>query len=250
MGPLLIKPAELLLFYTGADNLYYGFKPQPGVLYRDNYHEAKKGECPATVAAVMAEGKTVGGTLYVCTDKQCKVHHPRVTISPEEREQRRKQAEAARVQLEHRKRLLSEIYKRVPAELTRHELDLVALRYFEQLGHDSQHRIFKFFAWEETKPKANGGYVDYSKLASGKLGKMTTAEIGKFLIVCALASDLYCPTYVGGGMLTKDSNLAREAVHYKVNAERILRELKEKPVPKAGKNSLSCAKAKPHTKKQ
>jgi hypothetical protein len=239
------KPVQV-----SESHLYYGFKPQPDVIYRDDYREAKKGECAATVAAVMAEGKNVGSTLHVCTDKQCKVHHPRVTISPEEREQRRKQAEAVRVQLEYRKRLLSEIYKRVPAELTRHEVDFVALRYFEQLGHDSQHRIFKFFEWEETKPKANGGCVDYPKLASGKLEKMTTAEIGKFLIVCALASDLYCPTYVGGGMHTRDSNLAREAAHYKVNAERILHELKEKPASKTGKNSFTSAKAKPHIKKQ
>ncbi len=238
------KPVQI-----SESHLYYGFKPQPGVLYRDDYREAKKDECPATVAAVMAEGKTVGTTLYVCTDKQCKVHHPRVTISPEDREQRRKQAEAVRIQQDYRKRLLTEIHKRVPAEFTRHELDFVALRNFEQLGHDSQHRIVKFFAWEETKPKANGGYADYPKLASGKLEKMTTAEIGKFLMVCALASDLYCPTYVGGGMLTKDSNLAREAVHYKLNAERILRELKEKPA-KAASNSLSSAKAKQHAKKQ
>jgi hypothetical protein len=37
------------------------------------------------------------------------------------------------------------------------------------LGHDHQHRIFKFFAWEETKSKSNGGYLDFSKLASEKL---------------------------------------------------------------------------------
>ena len=43
-------------------------------------------------------------------------------------------------------------------------------------------------------------------------------------MVCALASDLYCPTYVGGEALAKHSNLAREALHYKVNAERILGE--------------------------
>jgi hypothetical protein len=92
--------------------------------------------------------------------------------------------------------------------------------------------------------------VDYPKLAGGKLEKMTTAGIGKFLIVCALASDLYCPTYVGGVVLTKDSSLAREAAHYKVNAERILRELKEKLASKTGKNSLTSAKAKPHIKKQ
>jgi ParB family chromosome partitioning protein len=239
------KPVQV-----SESHLYYGFKPQPGVLYRDDYREVKQGECPATVAAVMAEGKTVGSTLHVCTDKQCKVHHPRVKISPEEREQRRKQAEVMRTHQDYRKRLLTEIHKRVPAEFTRHELDFVALRYFEQLGHDSQHRIFKFLAWDETKPKANGGYVDYPKLTSGKLEKMTTAEIGKFLIVCALASDLYCPTYVAGGALAKDSNLAREAAHYKVNSERILRELKEKPCSKIGNNSLTSAKAKPNIKKQ
>jgi hypothetical protein len=181
----------------------------------------------------MAEGKSVGGTLYVCTDKQCNVHHPRETISPEEREQRRKQAEAVRIQQEYRRRLLQEIWKRVPVELTRHELDFVALRYFQQLGHDSQHRIFKFFAWDQTKSNApNGGNSDYPKLADAKLEKMTTTEIGKFLMVCALASDLYCPTYVGGGTLAKDSSLAREATYYKVSAERIIGELKEKLTPK------------------
>ena len=138
----------------------------------------------------------------------------------------------------------------MPAELNRHELDLVALRYFGQLGHDSQHRIFKFFAWEETKPTANGSYVDYLKLASGKLQKMTTAEIGKFLVVCALASDLYCPSYVGGGNLAKDSSLAKEAAHYKVNAERILGELKEKPASKTGNNPPTTPKPKPHAKKR
>jgi hypothetical protein len=57
------------------------------------------------------------------------------------------------------------------------------------LGHDSQHRIVKFFAWEEAKSKASsGGYVDFPKLADPGLQKMTAAEIGKFLVVCALAS--------------------------------------------------------------
>jgi len=83
---------------------------------------------------------------------------------------------------------------------------------------------------------------------------MTTAEIGKFLIVCALASDLYCPTYVGGGALAKDSSLAREAAHYKVNAERIFADLKDKPISKSAKSNGSnphpSGKAKPHNKKR
>ena len=131
----------------------------------------------------------------------------------------------------------------------------MAVRYFQQLGHDCQHRIFKFFTWEEAKPNpSNGGYVDYPKLASAKVEKMTTAEIGKFVVVCALASDLYCPTYLGGGTLAKDSSLAREATHYKVSAERILSQLKEKLAPQPAKatnlNSADSEKGKAQTKKR
>jgi hypothetical protein len=162
-----------------------------------------------------------------------------VTISPEEREQRRKQAEAVRIQQEYRKRLLTEIYKRAPAELGRHELDLIALSHFQQLGHDSQHRIFKFFAWEEAKSKApNGAYVDYPKPASAKLEKMTAAEIGKFLVVCALATELYFPTCYGVPA-GKDSKLIREATHYKVNGNRILVEVKEQFTKKPAKSKTS-----------
>ncbi len=208
--------------------LFYGHKPLPGVIYRPDYYEATAGDCPTTTVAVAVEGKRAGTKLYICTNKKCKTHAARsVDLSPQEKAERKKQAEALRIHQQYRKRLLEEVYKRVPAELSRHELHFVALRYFDQLGHDNQHRIFKFFAWEETKRKASyGGYVDYPKLASAKLEGMTTAELGRFLVVCALASDLYCPTYISGATLAKDSKLAKEAAHYKVNGERILREVK------------------------
>src|SRR5207248_10838728 len=143
---------------------------------------------------------------------------------------------------EFRKRLLEEVYKRVPSELPRHELDFIAQRYFNHLGHDSQHRIFKFLAWEATKAKGSyGGYADFPKLAATKLEAMTTAEIGRFLLVCALASDLYCPTYLSGATLTKDSKLAQEAAHYKINAGRLLCEVKER-LAKKSRNENSKSK--------
>src|SRR5207245_7283679 len=64
---------------------------------------------------------------------------------------------------------------------------------------------------------------------------MTTAEIGKFLVLCALASDLYCPTYLSGATPAKDSKLAKEAAHYKVNAGSVLREASEKLAKKSRK---------------
>jgi ParB family chromosome partitioning protein len=208
---------------------YYGHKPLPGVIYRNDYHEATTGDCPTTTLAIIVEGKRAGTKLYVCTNNKCKVHSAHsIGLSPEEKAARKKQAQEQRIQQEYRKRLLIEVCKRVPGELGRHELHLIATSYFQQLGHDSQHRIFKFFAWEEAKTKAvNGGYTDYPKLPASKLNKMTTAEIGKFLVVCALASEFYFPTYCDVTSW-KDSKLNREAAHYKVNCQRILREVKEK----------------------
>ena len=216
---------------------YYGHKPLPGVLYRPDYHEATAGDCPTTTAAVVVEGKRAGTKLYICTNPKCKTHAAHsLGLSPQEKAERKSQRQTLRIQQEYRRRLLEEIYKRVPAELSRHELDLVALSYFHQLGHDSQHRLFKFFGWEEAKTKAaNGGYTDYPKLASAKLDKMTTAEVGRFLVVCALASNLYCPSYLSGAALGKDSGLAKEAGHYKVNAKRVLREVTEKLARKSPK---------------
>ena len=133
--------------------------------------------------------------------------------------------------------IIEEVVKHVSDQLARHEFDFVAARYFEQLDHDNQHRIFKFFRWE--LPKSNGsyaGYVDYSKLAAPKLEGMTAATLGKFLIVCALASELYCPAYVSSPALSKDSQLAKQAAHYRINTERILRELKEQGAIKSALN--------------
>ncbi|TAM79776.1 MAG: ParB/RepB/Spo0J family partition protein [Acidobacteria bacterium] len=232
--------------------IYYGQKPAPGVLYRPDFNEATAGDCPTTVPAVVVEGRRAGTKLYVCTNPKCKTHSARsVGLSPEEKEARKKQAQELRIQQEFRKRLLAEVQNRVPNELGRHELDLIASSYFQQLGHDSQHRLFKFFGWDEAKTKAvNSGYTDYPKLTAAKLDKMTTAEIGKFLMACALASELCFPTYYGSAS-SKDTKLTREAAHYKVNCDRVLREVREKIAPKPPKaksDSTLQATAKPNRK--
>ena len=218
------------------------------MLYQPDFHEAKAGECPTTTVAVAVEGKRAGSKLYICTDKKCPTHSPySVGLSPEEKAQRQKQAQEQRIQQEYRKRLLEEVFKRVPAQLGRHELDFLARGYFNQVGHDNQRRIFKFFLWEEKKEKSTYGGMDYVKLASAKLDGMTPAELGKFLMVCALAADLYFSPY-----LSSRGNLAKEAEHYRVNAEKIHREVKEKFAVKPSKAQVklqTSAKAKAGSKK-
>ena len=77
---------------------------------------------------------------------------------------------------------------------------------------------------------------------------MTTAEIGRFVMVCALASDLYFPSYLSSATLPKDSTLAKESAHYKVNTGRILHEVREglaKKSPKEKNHSKPQSTATP-----
>jgi hypothetical protein len=89
---------------------------------------------------------------------------------------------------------------------------------------------------------------------------MKAADLNRFLVVCALVSDLCCPGYNPRQSLEKNSNLARTATLYKVDSTKIATvvrsELSTKPnQPRkqpnapiaterhnAGKNKLRCAR--------
>jgi hypothetical protein len=110
-------------------------------------------------------------------------------------------------------------------------LEMVALDHFRRLGHDNHRRLSKLYAWEdargkgasEKKSKTSWGAqtVDYEKIAAAAVQAMTTADLNCFLVVCALVSDLYCPGYNPRQSLEKNSNLARAAARYKVDAVKL-----------------------------
>ena len=64
--------------------------------------------------------------------------------------------------------------------------------------------------------------MDYEKVAAAAVQGMKTADLHRFLVICALVSDLYCPGYNPRQSLAKDSNLARTAVRYKLDAVKIV----------------------------
>jgi hypothetical protein len=66
-----------------------------------------------------------------------------------------------------------------------------------------------------------GQTVDYEKIATAAAEGMTVADLHRFLAVCALVSDMYCPGYNSQQSLAKDSNLANAATRYKVDAAKI-----------------------------
>ena len=222
----------------------------PDVLYEGHYRTAqKKAECPQTKPAVVIDGPDAGRLLHVCRDEKCPVH-ARVTryrASPQERAARAKEVLAERIEKQTRIRTLNAIRKKLPRTLSRPDLDMAALDYFERLGHDNHRRLCRVYGWEEKKTKASwgGNTVEYKSIAGKAIPKMSTPEIHHFLLVCALISDLYCPAYNPRQALAKDSKLAQTAMRYKINIQRVAAQVrselsrKKKPRKNAPKPSAS-----------
>jgi len=195
-------------------------------LYEGQYRRAnREGECPHTQVAVAVDGRKAGTVMHVCTDEKCKTHRQfsHYEISPQETEQRRKLALAVRVQKEARSRILKAVREKLPAALAREDFEMVALDYFRRLGHDNHHRLFQVYGWEEKKTKTSwgGNSVDHEKLAETHIRAMTAAELNRFMVMCSLVPDLYCPGYSSAEALSKEANLMRTAMRYKVDASTI-----------------------------
>jgi hypothetical protein len=126
-------------------------------------------------------------------------------------------------------RVLEAIRKKLPDALSRPDLEMVVIDYFRRLGHDNHRRLSKLYAWEEKKSRASWGVqiVDYEKIAAAAVQSMKAADLNRFLVVCALVSDLYCPGYNPRQSLPNDSNLARTAVRYKIDSLKIATAVRE-----------------------
>jgi ParB family transcriptional regulator, chromosome partitioning protein len=213
------------------------------VLFEGHYRKAKaKGECPNTKAAVLIDGKSAGSIFYLCQAEKCEVHNrvTRYQPTPQELARRKKEALAERVEKLSRVRILEAIRKKLPDALSRPDLEMVAVDYFRRLGHDNHRRLSKLYAWEEKKSKTSWGAqtVDYEKIAAAAVHGMTTADLHRFLVVCALVSDLYCPGYNPRQSLSRDSNLSRTAARYRVDSVKItavVREELSRPKSKVSK---------------
>jgi hypothetical protein len=196
------------------------------VLFEGQYRKAKgQGECPNTKAAVLIDGRRAGTIFYLCQTEKCAVHNHVTRYQPTLREQaqRKKEALAERVEKQSRVRILDAIRKKLPDAFSRPDLEMVVLDYFRRLGHDNHRRLCKVYGWEEKKSKASWGgqTVDYEKIAAAAVQAMTAGDLHRFLVVCALVSDLYCPGYNPRQSLAKDSNLARTAVRHKIDCSKI-----------------------------
>jgi len=196
------------------------------VLCEGHYRKAKaKGECPNTKAAVLIDGKGAGSIFYLCQTEKCEVHNrvTRYQPTPQEQAQRKKEAFAERVEKLSRVRILEAIRQKLPDVLARPDLEMLALDYFRRLGHDNHRRLSKLYAWEGKRSKTSWGAqtLDYEKISAAAVQAMKTADLHRFLVVCALVPDLYCPGYNPRQTLAKESNLARTSARYKIDSSKM-----------------------------
>ena len=201
-------------------------KAQRDVLYEGQYrHITKKGECPHTKPAVVVDGPKAGTVLHVCREEKCTVHagETRYQPSPQERSARAKELLAERIEKQSRVCLLDAVRKKLSGTFSRPDLEMVVLDYFRRLGHDNHRRLCRVYGWEEKKTKAawGGTTVDYEAIAGRAVREMSAQDLQRFVVVCALVSDLYCPGFNPRQSLAKDSNLARTAARYKIDSAKI-----------------------------
>jgi hypothetical protein len=222
------------------------------VLYEGQYRNVKKAECPQTKPAVVVDGSDAGTLLHVCLDQKCSVH-ARVSNyqpTPQERAARAKELLAERIEKESRVRILNAVRKKLPTTLSRSDLEMAVLDYFERLGHDNHRRLCRVYGWEERKTKAayGGTCVDYKVIAQKAVRGMSIREVQHFLVVCSLVSDLYCPGYNPKQALAKNSNLACAAARYKIDVTKLSAEVRSELSAKKEKGDTRKTSAK--TEKQ
>ena len=224
----------------------------PDVLYEGHYSTVKKAECPQTRPAVVMDGTDAGKVLHVCRDEKCSVHARVSNYQPtqQERAARAKELFAERVEKESRVRILNAVRKKLPKTLSRPDLEMAVLDYFERLGHDNHRRLCRVYGWEEKKSKASWGgtTVDYKTIARKAVLGMSVPEVQHFLVVCSLVSDLYCPGYNPPETLARDSNLAQAGNRYKIDTAKLTTEVQTELIEKRKKNQKgrnAAATAKP-----
>jgi len=219
-------------------------------LYEGQFHRTKgKDECPNAKSAVLVDGKRTGAIFYICQNEKCPVHAQTTKYqrTPQERMQRAKERMAERVEKQTRVRILDAVRNKLPDVPSRRDLEMVALDHLHRLGQDNQRRVCRTYGWQEKKTKTAWGsrVVDYEKIASVAVNDMATADLNRFLVACALVSDLYCPSYNLSQSLSKESNLARTAARYNVDSAKIAAEVRTELSKKAdSKQSNTCKTAK------
>lgn len=166
------------------------------VLTRDEYRLLPKraDRCRFAEPAVWIDGPAVGHTQWICREDACKIHrshsissqatHGSTSATTVDRSQRKQEIFDLKVAEEVRLRVMKEALPTYTWPLTRPQLLLIALEFFERIPHPDRKTIRKVLGQEE-EPESRFHY-DRESLQQ-RLSALTDEELAQFLMLCSFA---------------------------------------------------------------
>lgn len=195
--------------------------------------------CRSMAEAIFSDGGRKGQVIKVCADANCKVHHPDAP-KPEDvekqRTQERKRIEAQKVEITIRHQVFAQVLQKVPAPLAKAELELIAMRLLDKLDYQRRVLIAKRHKLISGKNAEN----DHNEMVSGFKKMFRESDdkgVCRLLLECLLIDSAYhVPT---GG----DDLLLSTAKRYRIDTEKVTRQVRDDLATKAKKKAAQAKKA-------
>lgn len=163
-------------------------KPKPGdPLTRSQYHliENKQDRCGSAQKAIVVEGyNDRGRVLDVCADPECKRHGHSGSDERGKQQQKRQEEQRKRRQTV-RTRIMEQAIAGVSLPLSRAEMELVCMEFYESLWSEYQKSILSRHGW--TAEKNRGGYgVNTKGVVRKQIPQLADQELARFMMEITL----------------------------------------------------------------
>ena len=228
---------------------YMARKKETGLLYENQYVEAKAGSCPHVRKAIIVEGRGLGQAKTICSDRSCKEHAGRHHSTGGGDPYARQQKEAARKKV-LRTALLTEILRQTRGKiltLKRGDLETIALAFFVDVWHESQKAIVRLEGWETAAKKLSRSYLTELVL---RLPKMNDRELYQFLFTLSHARALMGFGYGYGEKVKPETRLREAAKRLGVNVAALEKAQRTQEADRIREKKARETKAKKKAKSQ
>jgi ParB/RepB/Spo0J family partition protein len=149
----------------------------------------------------------------------------------------------AKFEKKFRGRLLEEVRKKYPVRLDEAEMEFIAIGFFHSMSSDTRKALCALWQIEGVKGKYS--QVDYDKPFLAKVQDLKLSELARLLLDCVLAVELQVSTWSD----SKPEQLLAMAKRYKIDADKIRKDLAAEAKPVAKPKPAPAAKKKARVKK-
>ena len=160
-----------------------------GIITAGNYTSLsfkKKDHCKYAQKAIVAEGQDIGTFLWVCANPECSKHHyqhAEYSLTPKERERRRKEAKRQREKKEKEEKRITKALNKIKWPLNKKILDTLFELAFSGNGTTILRPVAKRFGLVAKKKKMyDSTYYDWEGSIREAAKKMANAEKLRFII--------------------------------------------------------------------